>query len=499
MQRLERIAWIAREGRIRTRRAGRRFAHRLIRSGLATMLARSVALLDRRRGLHLLGWLAGIARRHDDQTDFWNEAIGRFPADQDFARNKIDAALRSGRTAEAAHALDSLIDSGAAVAADCRFVVGLSHVDLRAGDVGRIRRRVRRFLAGLRGRPDYRISAVRLSRLIFAHFPNKRDRAMDANLFRTRFLVMLGRSSVRREPQEMLHRISACETELERQYPGSLFHTDILPGQRRAFVSLVHERLAAGRSFSFIRIGDGEAACLPYEPRLAGHAAADARDRERIWWGEPLSEPVRNRMAPRVARAMWDADCIGIPTTSRFLRELKLLREDTLETSLTGRGLRSILYCSERLSDLRSPGLPLPILTSCHLHQDLALWNGYGELFDGVKEVVLVSCHPELADWVATRFGVQVAANVVLPPDRVTGPLLAIRAASGNLPEMLDAVVDEIGDLPRGRLVLVGAGYPGKLLVSIASRRGGVALDLGSIFDYWLGLNTRSYLDLDPV
>jgi hypothetical protein len=59
-------------------------------------------------------------------------------------------------------------------------------------------------------------------------------------------------------------------------------------------------------------------------------------------------------------------------------------------------------------------------------------------------------------------------------------------------------VLDEMGDLPLGRLVLVGAGYPGKWLVSEARRRGGIALDLGSIFDYWLGLNTRSYLDLDP-
>jgi len=45
--------------------------------------------------------------------------------------------------------------------------------------------------------------------------------------------------------------------------------------------------------------------------------------------------------------------------------------------------------------------------------------------------------------------------------------------------------------------VLIGAGYPGKILVDVARARGGVALDLGSIFDYWLGLRTRSYLDID--
>jgi hypothetical protein len=121
-------------------------------------------------------------------------------------------------------------------------------------------------------------------------------------------------------------------------------------------------------------------------------------------------------------------------------------------------------------------------------------------LLDGVKEIVLVSCHPGLADWIGKRFGLRIAGNIVLPPDSVSAPLLRSRLLeTRNLPQILDAVIDEMGDLPRGRLVLVGAGYPGKLLTGIARERGGIALDLGSIFDYWLGLNTRSYLDLDPV
>jgi hypothetical protein len=45
-------------------------------------------------------------------------------------------------------------------------------------------------------------------------------------------------------------------------------------------------------------------------------------------------------------------------------------------------------------------------------------------------------------------------------------------------------------------MVLIGAGYAGKVIVDEARRRGGVALDLGSIFDGWLGHHTRSYQDL---
>jgi hypothetical protein len=261
----------------------------------------------------------------------------------------------------------------------------------------------------------------------------------------------------------------------------------------------VRTHLSEHKPFSFVRIGDGDAACLPYEPRLAPHASADAKDRETIWWGAPLRDEVRARLAPRIARAMWDADCIGIPTTARFLRELRLHENDPLERGLTGRGLRSILYCTERFGDLRTPGLPTPIFTSCHLHHELAQWNCYARLFEGVKDVVLISCHPGLADWFESHYKVEISGNLVLPPDNVSAPRLRRRIAETRpLPEILDEVIESMGDLPKGRLVLVGAGYPGKLLVAVARERGGIALDLGSTFDYWLGLNTRSYLDILP-
>jgi hypothetical protein len=182
------------------------------------------------------------------------------------------------------------------------------------------------------------------------------------------------------------------------------------------------------------------------------------------------------------------------------LRELELTKEDALESKLTGRGLRTILYNLERFGQIRSPMLPPPIFTSCHVHQELERWNLYGELFNGAANIVLISCHPGLADWMAGKFGVGIRSNIVLPPDRVSGPMLSNRISDArDLPEILEETIDELGGVAANSLVLVGAGYPGKVLVDAARTHGGVALDLGSIFDYWLGINTRSYLDLRPV
>jgi hypothetical protein len=263
---------------------------------------------------------------------------------------------------------------------------------------------------------------------------------------------------------------------------------------------MVRTKLARAEPFSFVRVGDGEAACFPYEPELALLADGDARARERIWWGKAVSGPRRQRMSASVWSAIWRADCIGIPMSARYLRELNVTRNDRLDRNLTGRGLRAILHAMERWDQLRPGNLPRPIFSSCHLHQDLARWELYAELFSRGPEVVLLSCHQGLSSFMEQRFGTKIAKDIVLPPDRVTGPVLRQEVSHNRtLPEIMDEVLQDMGEAPRGRLVLIGAGYLGKWLADVARSRGGVALDLGSIFDHWLGLSTRSYLDLDAV
>lgn len=484
--------------RCRLYRAVRLVVLRAIDSGLAEVVARGLVLLGSRSGLALLGQIAVIRNRHDDQTLFWERALSLRPGEPLFMRGEIDAALRSGKIDIAEQEFVRLVASRKAGYTDWSFVVGLSHVDQCRGERYAIRVRVRAFLKSLRGKPDYRIAAIKLSRLIFAHFPPDGQSGVGVDHYNSRFLRMLGHSHIRSSPRKLLERVAACESRLSAA-GTTIFDTDISPVQCRRFIAVVRQRLASRTPFSFVRIGDGEAACLPYEPALTPMARIDAADRERIWWGRPLRPVIRRRMAQKIAGAMWDADCIGIPTTSRFLREIELTKEDRLENKLTGRGLRAILYNVERYREFRPDGGP-PIFTSCHLHQDLERWNLYAELFDSAKNVVLVSCHPGLADWMTKKFAIGVTGNILLPPDHVSGPLLGRRLSEGReLPEMLDETIGRVAALSAHSLVLVGAGYPGKILVEAARTHGGVALDLGSIFDYWLGISTRSYLDLRPA
>ena len=465
----------------------------------ASLLADRLARIDLRRAMHLRGEILLHSQPHLDHTAFWAEAAARFPADTDFVRKSIHAALKAGRAEIARLGIRTLSESRRTKAQDSNFVVGLANIYSAQADWEKLRLVVRQFLRSLYGKPDYRIAAVRLSRIIFAYFPRIRS-PIDHDTERRlgeRFLTMLERSAAKPKPKSILRRVVAMERALASSSPMALFDTDVSEDQCLQFVALVHNRLANGEGFSFIRVGDGESSCLSYEEHLAKFEEPDKADRERVWWGGELNPADRTAVSGQIAAAVWNADCIGIPTVSRILRDIKLSEDDELENGRTGRGLRAVMHAFEKIGVRGAGRSTQQRFTSCHLHQDLLRWNLYPRLFERSEEIVLISCHRGLAVAFEQRFGVRIVGNILVPPRFASIPLMReMPGIPGTLPEVIGEVAKELGDLPRNRLVLVGAGYLGKRLVDLAKARGGVGLDLGSIFDHWIGINTRSYQDL---
>ena len=128
-------------------------------------------------------------------------------------------------------------------------------------------------------------------------------------------------------------------------------------------------------------------------------------------------------------------------------------------------------------------------MTSAHIQHDLEKWDLYRALTDGVDGIVAVSCHARLSEVM------KLAQNIVIPPRHASLASFGMAEMGPKiLPEVLDETIAKLpGDLA-GRLVIVGAGYAGKVIIQEAKKRGAVALDLGSILDYWIGAATRSYL-----
>ena len=395
--------------------------------------------------------------------------------------------LRDGKKDEAAQALETLFASQLLREGDTNYVIGM--VNLLDGDRAAICGLVRGFLKRFRGMPDYRRIALRLSRIVFRYFP-KQDRRYPA--------TAKTHGMLRHTPADPAAAQFVEKTiDLLGGYENALLDTDISRAQAADFVSEMRTRLRDRVPTALIRVGDAESNALTYDAAFARHAESDAAEREIVWWGRAIDESARAKLARAVLEAMRDADVLGIPTLERILRDVKPERREFLGNTRAGRGIRAVLRA---LGEGGALSNPRALITSAHIQHDLGEWNLYPDLFDGLHDIVAVSCHAGLPEAFRKRFDATIAQNIVVPPRHAS---LASFGMTEMGPKILPEVLDEtIAQLPAdlgGRMVIVGAGYAGKVIVQEAKKRGALALDLGSVLDYWIGASTRSYLTTGAV
>ncbi|HEY4113241.1 MAG TPA: hypothetical protein VGM17_04200 [Rhizomicrobium sp.] len=432
-----------------------------------------------------------LARLHprQDFTDFWKQASAEVPRSAGFIRRNVDSALAAGRTADAEAAMARLVRSGKLHAPDADYAIGLAHLHLRDGSPEGARNSISRFLGALYGRADCAAAELRLTRTLSLLFP-----AQQTGSPREQVLTRARAAGIPATAAEMIERTARLEQSLGQTARQCLFDTDVSREQCESFIAIVREHLAHATPFSFIRLGDGESNAIGYPASFAGRFDADAAEREGVWWGGPLSSEARAALARRIAESIHDADALGIPTVARILRDVKLDVPQDFAATRTGRGILAVLNALSQPSSFRA--FETGVFTSAHLHQDIERWQLYPALLQPADEAVVVSCHPRLPDALQDRFGVKTSHHILIPPRHHSGDAFESVAIPGALPEYLDGVISQLGDWPKGRLVLVGAGYGGKIAIAEAKGRGGIALDLGSIFDYWMGVRTRSYQDI---
>jgi len=412
---------------------------------------------------------------------FWKQAVETHPQTPTFLRRYVQAALRDGKKDEAAKSLDTLFATQPLREVDTNYVIGM--VNLLGGDVAAVRKLVRDFLKRFRGTAEYRRIALRLSRVVFRAFP-KQDRAYPATA-KTRGMLR----HMQADAGAMAFMNRACD--VLGSHPGALLDTDISRSEAAALVAQLRARLRDKVPTSLVRAGDAEANAFVYEPEIARYAASDTAEREFVWWGRTVDEATRAKLAAQVRDAMLDADYLGIPTLEWVLRDVKMERREFLGTR-GGRGVRTALHALDKggvLADARA------MIVSAHVPFDLDEWDLYPDLFEGLNDVVAVSCHAGLPDAFHKRFNATIAQNIVVPPRHASLASFGMSEMGPKiLPEVLDEVIAQLPADLRGRMVIVGAGYAGKAIIHEAKRRGAVALDLGSVLDYWIGASTRSYL-----
>lgn len=237
----------------------------------------------------------------------------------------------------------------------------------------------------------------------------------------------------------------------------------------------IRQRVRARQPTSVVRLGDGEGAMLGYR------AITTRKDVNRsllIWLRTTaVDDAAVIGLAEELKATIRDADILGVPRPKQIasghplwravqeeLLAFKLVRSDTLVTH-----------------------------TALHRLLNHALL--YRALLQGMDFVGVISCR-RVMNQLRDVFGVgEVRWYGVRGELEDTGEI-----ETPHFPDGFEELREALRVPYRGALFLVGAGVFGKIYCRWIKERGGIAVDIGSIFDSWAGVGRVGHpvRGLDP-
>lgn len=240
-------------------------------------------------------------------------------------------------------------------------------------------------------------------------------------------------------------------------------------------------RIANAMPTSVLRLGDGEFSILGYGNESPVDHTLKAL---RIWMGDQyqrLTEPEIQRLANDLRQAVHNANLIGIPRPSRQQREAECSYVDAIF----------------RNYGLRRRG---QIFTDSGLHHFLQLSLSFGQFLHGLPFLGLITPR-DVAEDLRIMFSIGHMCRYDIPEERIhfSAPAESLSGreqgdagrSAVHYPDRYEELIREIQVPFRGAVFLVGAGAFGKVYCEVIRRQGGIALDIGSLFDAWAGISSR--------
>lgn len=254
-------------------------------------------------------------------------------------------------------------------------------------------------------------------------------------------------------------------------------------------------RIAQGTPTSVIRLGDGEGHYLPFDATLDSQLAQDQRAMQILWWNRQFADgDSQARITGDFRAAVGRADVLGLVPESRLLRIYQT--KGKLVTS--NRGVARVMgYGADHLR-------PDQVVVSTQFQRDLMDWDLWDDIFAAIPEsgpesgllsggqrrLSWISPH-DLTGFLKDRFDVHSRIGRRIPGEaKYVGMFDPATVVAGTLLDQHDAVLADLHPEP-GEVWLVAAGFLGKIYCDRIRALGGIAIDIGSLADDWMGYATR--------
>jgi hypothetical protein len=228
-------------------------------------------------------------------------------------------------------------------------------------------------------------------------------------------------------------------------------------------VSEINHAIFEARPFSLIRLGDSENSILGY-PDFFG-AERVQRVLSRLLEDRPFSETEIVDIRGDLARAANGADIVGL-YPSNHPKEYCALDPEVLGSA------------------------QIRVISGCYpsVHFYLAASGHLARMISTADQVTLITGRDVKARF-DERFNTD--ARQLLVPSELIYRLNAEQTKHEHYPTIYQDVLGRIEVSAERHLFLVGAGILGKAYCQAAKDAGGIALDIGSVFDYWAGIPSR--------
>lgn len=231
----------------------------------------------------------------------------------------------------------------------------------------------------------------------------------------------------------------------------------------------VLKKIQEGNPLSLVRYGDGESIVLNGWKDVESLKAVFKRQ-----FGYTPQIDQAEEIRENLISAYQNADILGVPlgkkikdVDSYWFKSVDILHEEA--------GINLFKTKKE--------------LTSIDIHSDFLDKGYYDLILNNVETLNYISCR-DLDERFKEKFNIKTVNSFFIPPEV---KFTTNKTGEKHYPERFNKVerwMDKAINC-EGVICLVGAGIAGKIYCNWFRDRGGIAIDIGSVFDSWYGRDTR--------
>ncbi len=267
---------------------------------------------------------------------------------------------------------------------------------------------------------------------------------------------------------------------------NKLLSTRNNPNQAFQVAGHIVRAIETREPFSWIRLGDGEGVFLPYPEEFKMYKAEDSIDMQKVHFGTTLiNESELGQLEMQLSESIAKADIVGISDIQRVCRVINANAKYPYE-----RLTRGILNVNRSVKNLCTEN---QLVTSAEMHQEFEMWGLYAWIFDRIESCNLITSHDQLPNALKARFNISTDQLLLLPPEYKWKSLPNKEILTPHYPMVFNRICKELARPHHGKVFLVAGGFLAKIYCRIIKENGGIALDIGSMADYWLGYQTRNF------